>query len=298
MDYELGDIAIIGAGKVGTALAVLAARAGLRVAAMGGRDPARTAAAAAGVSSTTAATGVVQAARTGRIVLLCVSDEAIAPVLDELVRASALPAGGVVAHCSGALGSEVLAPARRLGCAVGSFHPLATFPTVQRAVEKLGGSYCFIEGDAPAAEALAQLARRIGAVPVAMSSQAKPLYHAAAVMACNYQAALVDAALELMHQAGIEAPLALRALGPLVQSTVDNVTSLGPAAALTGPIARGDGATVAAHLRAMEKLPQLAALYRQAGLWTVRLARRKGTLDPQRAQELEALLREQPSPMD
>jgi len=298
MTQKLGDISIIGPGTVGTALGVLAARAGLKVTAIGGRDPRRTQQAARMIRPAATAASMTDAARSGDLILLCVSDDAIEPVFKQLVEEGAFRGGCVIAHCSGALGSELLSPARRLGCHVGSLHPLATFPNVPRAVEALAGCYCFIEGDALAVTWLSELARRIGAIPLALQGQAKPLYHAAAVMACNYQAALIDAALELMKQAGIEPEHALRALAPLARSTMDNILSLGPQQALTGPIARGDLSTVAAHLRAMRRLPRLRALYCQAGQWTIQLARRKGTLSARRAGELERLLRGQSTAAD
>lgn len=292
MSIDPGDIAIIGPGKVGTALAILASRAGLRLVAIGARDPAKAREVAKLLSPPPDTGSIRDAARSAKVVLLCVSDDAIADVATQLEALESVRPGTIVAHSSGALGSEVLAPLRRLGCHVGSLHPLATFPSAGRAVESLAGSFCFIEGDEPAVAVLDELARRIGAVPVRLAAQAKPLYHAAAVMACNYQAALVDASLELMKQAGIDTQLALKALGPLVRSTVDNVMSLGPAQALTGPIARGDLSTVAAHLRAMRHLGELAELYRHVGQWTVQLARRKGTIDDQQAGQLQMLLKE------
>ena len=110
-----------------------------------------------------------------------------------------------MAHCSGALDSGVLASARARGCAVGSMHPLQTFPTVRPRIDALPGAYCFIEGDPPAVAALERLAADVGAHPVPIASAAKPLYHAAAVVACNYLTALLDAAGALCRQAGIDA---------------------------------------------------------------------------------------------
>jgi predicted short-subunit dehydrogenase-like oxidoreductase (DUF2520 family) len=286
---NLPDIAIVGPGTVGTALGVLAARAGRTVAAVGGRDAARTAQAAKAIGHGAEACTLAQAAGMGRLVLLTVSDDAIENVCDEL--AESFPADAVVAHCSGALGSEVLAPARRRGCAVGSMHPLQTFPSVTAAIAALRGAYCFIEGDPPAVAALERLAADIGAKAVPIASSAKPLYHAAAVVACNYLTALLDAASALCARAGIEPATARAALAPLVRATLENVLAAGPEAALTGPVARGDEATVRRHLEALaggDK--ELDELYRAMGRWTVALARRKGTIDPAQAQALRRVL--------
>ncbi len=283
------DIAIIGPGKVGTAIAILATKAGRAVSAVGGRDRARTARAAAAISPSAKPCRPRQAAAAAGLVLLTVSDDAIASVCDELAESFAK--GAVVAHCSGALGSEVLGSARRRGCAVGSMHPLQTFPSVQAAVEALPGAYCFIEGDPPAIAALERLATDIGARPVRIVSAAKPLYHAAAVVACNYLTALADAAEALCHQAGIEQSTARKALAPLVRATLENVLASGPEEALTGPIARGDVATVQRHLEALATgQGDLDGLYRAMGRWTVALALRKGTIDAAQAQALRRLL--------
>lgn len=289
---SLPDIAIVGPGKVGTAIGILATKAGRAVTAVGGRNAARTAQAAAAIGRGTKACTPRQAAGAAGLVLLTVSDDAIGSVCDEL--AAAFAKGAVVAHCSGALDSAVLASARGRGCAVGSMHPLQTFPTVTAAVNALPGAYCFIEGDAAAVAALDCLAADIGARPVPIASRAKPLYHAAAVVACNYLTALLDAAGALCRQAGIDEPTARAALAPLVRSTLENVLAAGPEAALTGPIARGDETTVQRHLAAMAsgeaELAELAELYRALGRWTVALALRKGTIDAAQAKALRRLL--------
>ncbi|MCJ7543376.1 MAG: DUF2520 domain-containing protein [Phycisphaerae bacterium] len=283
------DIAIIGPGKVGMAIGILAAKAGRTVAAVGGRDAARAAQAAAAIGPGTKACTPRQAAGSAGLVLLTVSDDAVGSVCDEL--AGAFAEGAVVAHCSGVLDSGVLASARARGCAVGSMHPLQTFPSVGAAIDALGGAYCFIEGDSPAVKALERLAADIGAHPVPIASGAKPLYHAAAAVACNYLAALLDAASALCRQAGIDEPTARRALAPLVRRTLENVLAEGPAAALTGPIARGDVATVRRHLAAMAGVEaDLEKLYRALGRWTVALALRKGTIDAAKAATLRRLL--------
>ncbi|MFA6135116.1 MAG: DUF2520 domain-containing protein [Phycisphaerae bacterium] len=285
------DIAIIGPGKVGAAIGILAVRAGWRVAAVGGRDLAKAQSAVRAIGPSVEACGPAQAAAKGRLVLLTVSDEAIASVCDALAATGAFEAGAVVAHCSGVLDSSVLDSARRAGCHVGSMHPLQTFPSAQAAVEKMAGAYCFIEGDAEAAAVLEDLARDIGGKGVHIAASAKPLYHASAVMACNYVAALLDAALALCGAAGIDAQTAGKALGPLVRATVDNCLAAGAASALTGPIARGDVATVRRHLEALAgSEADLDEFYRSAGKWTVGLAQRKGTLDAAAAKRLRELL--------
>ena len=270
-------LAIVGPGKVGTALGDALEAAGYCVAARLGRD--------AGPADRHALTGC-------DVVLLTVRDGQIAEVCSELADEAALREGATVAHCSGALGSDVLAPAARLGCRVASIHPLQTFPTVEAARERIGGSWFFCEGHAGALAVLEPLIAAVGGRAVRIDPKAKPLYHAAAVVACNYLAGLIDAALTLAAAAGIEPAVARQALAPLVQATAANVMALGPDAALTGPIARGETSTVRRHLEAMGRLDRdLKRLYRAAGLWTLRPARRQASAPTEQLDAVEWLLR-------
>jgi len=283
-------VAIIGPGRVGSALGILAAKAGWPVVAVGARRLDRARAAAEQIGPGVRACAPAEAVASAGLVLLTVTDGAIQD-------AGTLARGTVVVHCCGALSSEVLAAARdRSGCHIASAHPLQTFPTAAAAVERLPGTFFFCEGDQPAMEvierfivAIAGRVERISAVGPA----SKMLYHASAVMACNYLVTLIDAALELMGCVGIDRRTALAALGPLVRATVDNVIALGPEQALTGPVSRADGETVGGHLDALAgrcDLHGVSELYRVAGRQTVALALRKGTIDPPAAEALMKLL--------
>ncbi len=290
---NIPSIAILGPGKVGTAIGVLAVRAGLSVVAVGGRDKAAAARAATAIGGEACAATLGEAAGAGGLVLLCVSDDAIEAVCNELALAGAFKQGAIVAHCSGALGSDILrAAGESCGCAVASFHPLQTFPTVGAAIERFAGVYCFCEGDSRATAVLADLAEAIGAKAIMLPSEGKALYHAAAVTACNYVATLMDAAVEMCERAGIARADAHAALGILLTATADNAAAMDPADALTGPIARGDAGTVQRNLAALAGCPaDLQALYRAAGERTVTLALRKGTIDDNTAETLRNILK-------
>ncbi|MFB3894623.1 MAG: Rossmann-like and DUF2520 domain-containing protein, partial [Phycisphaerae bacterium] len=233
-----------------------------------------------------------------KIVLLTVTDSAIEPLCRELAGRGAFARGSIVAHCCGALSSEVLRPARELcGCAVASMHPLQTFPTARAAVDAMPGTYFFIEGDRAALGPLEKLARAIGGRPcrIGGTPRQKALYHAAGCMASNYLVALADAVLAVAKEAGIGEKAAWPAMLPLVEATLRNITALGPAGALTGPIARGDAQTVARHLDALARVRAagkkgLDKLYRAMGQWTVGLALRKGGIGRRIARELETIL--------
>jgi len=286
------EISIVGCGKVGSAVAQLANRAARPPVALADQrlDAARVAAEAIGRPD--AACSPAEAAGAGSLVLLTVNDDAIAALCEDLAEIEAFGPGTIVAHCCGALPGEILAPARdKCGCSIGSVHPLQTFPSAEAAIEKFPGTYCFCEGDAAAVGALEQLARDLGGIPVRIDSDAKVLYHAAAVVACNYLVALLDAATALCARAGIDAGTARAALKPLLAATLENVTELGAPAALTGPIARGDVETVRRHLDAMKDCPpELQEFYRVAGRWTLQLAGRSGKLKPEAADAMRRLL--------
>ena len=291
MSYK-PDIAIIGPGVVGTTLGVLAARAGYPIAGVAGRSEAsaRAAVERMGVDAPTGPAEEVAAA--GKLVLLTVDDNAIASLCERLAKAGAFADGAIVAHCCGAMPGEILAPARDCGAAIGSMHPLQTFPDVEAGLAKFAGTYCFCEGDDDAVAALAALAEAIGGKPVRISSQGKLLYHAAAVMACNYLIALLDAALATAEHADIPREQARDALEPLIRATLDNVLAQGPAEALTGPIARGDDQLIARQLADVEAADtKLGDIYRALGQWTIDLALRKGTIDEAKAELLRKALK-------
>jgi predicted short-subunit dehydrogenase-like oxidoreductase (DUF2520 family) len=185
------------------------------------------------------------------VLLLAVPDGAVSSVARSLAETGRLREGQVVLHLSGLLDAGALEPARRVGCAVGSMHPLQSLSTPLAVPESLKGATAAIEGDAPAVAAAERLARALGLRPIRLSPGAKPLYHAAAVFGSNYIVVLAAAAQRLFELAGLSRDEALRALRVLLQGTVANIARQDPQAALTGPVARGDIATIQCHLAAL-----------------------------------------------
>ena len=291
---EFPNISIVGPGKVGTAIGILADRAGLAVLAVAGGSDGSADDAAKAIGECASACSVTAAAGAGELVLLTVPDDRIAEVCADLARRQAFSPGTIVAHCSGALSSEVLAPARdQCCCLIGSMHPLQTFPTVEAAVARLPGAWCFCEGDETAVTCLEKLAQAIGAHSARIARAGKPAYHAAAVVACNYLVTLMDAAAGLARQAGLDRQTWLAAVEPMVRAGLDNVLAIGPEKALTGPIVRGDIHTVRRHLEALAGADEaLQALYAACGCQTVALALRAGRISPEVAAELTTMLRQ------
>lgn len=199
-------------------------------------------------------------------------------------------AGRIVLHTSGVHSSAILGEAREAGAVVASFHPIQTFARV--APELFRGIYFAIDGEEPALRFCRTLARALGARTLTIAPEARPLYHAALSIGCNFFQTIEWIASELLEEARVKAPL--RVIRPLLCSTLANLADVGFPQALTGPISRSDLETVRAHIEALERhRPELARLYRHVGRWTVGLAQLKGTITPEGARRMRRLLREE-----
>jgi predicted short-subunit dehydrogenase-like oxidoreductase (DUF2520 family) len=215
--------------------------------------------------------------RAADIYMIATPDDQIVACCERLARAGRLSAHSIVFHCSGALPSSALQPAIAHGAAVASVHPIRSFAAPEKVAQSFAGTYCGIEGDARAIAVLGDAFSAIGALPVPIDAESKAVYHAAAVFACNYLVTLLDTAMQAYGKAGIPPQMGLKLMEPLVRETIDNVFRLGPAEALTGPIARGDAATVVRQYRAVKAWDKrYGALYKQLGRLTADLARRRG----------------------
>lgn len=182
--------------------------------------------------------------------LLAVGDDQITSACAALAGAVDLR-GALVFHCSGALASDQLLAARQAGALVASAHPVRSFADPAAVAASFAGTFFGVEGDAGALALLEPALRAAGARPVAIDPAAKTVYHAAAVFASNYLVTVLDAALRAYQAAGMSEALARELAEPLVTEAVANVFRLGPAQALSGPIARGDWATVEKQQRAV-----------------------------------------------
>ena len=285
-------VVVLGAGKVGTAVARLLSEAGLPIAAATTRSTA-TAELAASRTGAQAGTDNAAEAAKGDIVLVTVNDDSVASVVAEVAAAGGFRLGQLVVHMSGALPLSVLSPAAKVGALIGCAHPLQSFATAEDASCMMRGSTFGITPGPGALEALEALVEVLGGRPVLVGDEDKAVYHAAAVMASNYLVAVEDMAVRLLVTAGFDEASALRALQPLVSGTVDNVSTLGTTSALTGPIVRGDVDTVRAHVEALRGLPDgELRLYCALGCHTLEIARRRGSLDAETIDALRAALGE------
>lgn len=280
-------LAIVGAGRVGTGLALSFARSGRNVVAVASRKPASARALARRVPGARAASSPQEAADRADLVFLTVPDDAIEAVASGI----RWRAGAACAHCSGAGDLDLLRKAAADGARVGGFHPLRMFGEPGKSFD-MHGSAVAIAGTEPLARELERLARAIGARPLRLPEGGRMLYHVAANFSGAFVVALIKEAIALWEKLGITEGEALRALLPLMRGSVDNVEKLGAAGALGSVIARGDVGTIRKHLEALAKTaPESLELYRLLSLRTIPLAIAKGTLSPAVATEIAALLK-------
>lgn len=270
------DVAVVGAGRVGTALAVLLERAGHQVVAVCGRTQTR--ARVAQFLPLVPIVGAADASRRAELVLITTPDDAIAAVCADIAGSDGFRRGQVVAHASGALGLEVLDPAREAGARRLCLHPLQTFPDVDSALTSISGATMAVTADDEETTELGErLALDLGARPIRLAPEARALYHAAAVFGSNYLVAVTAVAETLFTLAGVDD--ALERFLPLSRTTLDNVAELGSERALTGPAVRGDAGTVEQHLRTLSSdAPEALASYVALARVALELGERSGRL--------------------
>ncbi|MFA7426326.1 MAG: Rossmann-like and DUF2520 domain-containing protein [Desulfosarcinaceae bacterium] len=285
------QIAIVGCGRVGTALAIWLHRAGYPICGLASRRLQSAEAVAALIGPQPCSQEPQAVTADADVVFITTPDGVIETVCRQIAGAGGFRAGSVVLHCSGALPSTILAPARQSGAWIGSLHPLQSFAAPSLDRNPFGGIIVSVEGDGPALQTAEALATDLNAHPQQILTEAKTLYHAAAVVASNYLVTLLDLAFTLLQGAGVPPGDAHGVLRPLIDGTLANVARIGPPAALTGPVARGDAETVARHLEAIgARDPESLTLYRALGIATVDVAEKGGHLDPTPAAALRRLM--------
>ncbi len=283
-------VAIIGAGRVGSAMASLLHSRGYDITAVWDPSPeARRRAAELG--GAVEASGSAGAALEADVVLITTPDDRIAEACREAAEASVDLSGKTFLHMSGALSLDALEPAALKGARVASVHPLQTFADTAGALEALPGS-TFGVTCAPNIEEWARaFVADLDGTYQAVEDSDKVLYHAAAVMACNFLTIVEYGALALARASGFDEGAFTSAFMPLARATAANVERLGPAGALTGPLARGDVDTIRKHLEALDRVDsELAAMYRAVCLWGLKLVGERGDTDRETIELMRDLL--------
>lgn len=249
------DIELHGTGRAAGALALAAVRAGHTITSVYGRSEA---------ASATLASVVEPSGGDPGLRLIAVSDDAIEVVARSLSSADPVP----TVHVSGSVTIDALAPLTP--APIGSFHPLQTLPDAETGAARLAGAWIAITADEPFASVLDEFAASLGARPFRLADRDKALYHAAAAASANFPLAALGLAERLYAEAGVP----FDAARPLVEAIVANAFTLGPEAAITGPIAREDVGTVERQIAAVtERLPAERAAFVDMARATARIVR-------------------------
>ena len=189
------------------------------------------------------------------VILFTTPDDALPAIAKALARMGRSAWRGKVAlHTSATLDRSALAPLARFGAFTGSLHPMQAFGG--KVIPKLTGVIFAIEGDRKARRVAQSIARSLGGITVTIATRDKPVYHAAAVMAAGSAYPTIEAGLEMLMQIGFTRARAMQTLVPLIRQILDNIVRIGPRAAWTGPLSRGDYAIVARHVRALRRYPR------------------------------------------
>lgn len=266
-------IVVLGAGRVGTALSSLLTQAGLPVEGPWSRTEGEWPAALSGA----------------RAIVIAVRDDAITPVAEQL-RSVPIPPDCVVVHCSGARpAAEALAPLTVHPCA--TMHPLVAVRSAEQGIAVMPRAFWALEGADGAVALCAELVEKLGARWVRMASEQLALYHAAAVIASNHAVVLWTAARDMLQRCGgLDPAQATAMLLPLLASTLENVERFGLPGALTGPLRRGDGATISRHLAALAAAdPAVSASYRADASLGLKLLREPGAGDEPTGRDLASI---------
>ena len=267
MEQQQRTVALIGPGRAGTTIALGLVELGWTTVAVAGRAPDAASTASAAACLSTRAALVTEVAQGAALVIVATPDRAIEQALSS--AEPSIEPGALVVHLAGSRGLDVFDAllSCRTGVRVGAMHPLQSFPSTTVGLERLHGAWAAVAGDPQ----VTHLARMLGMRPFELADSDRTRYHTAAVVASNHLVALLGQVERLA--AGCNVPF--EAFAPLVLASVDNAFTLGPAVALTGPVERGDLATVEEHLRDLD--PAERDAYRALAREAARLTGRRDT---------------------
>jgi predicted short-subunit dehydrogenase-like oxidoreductase (DUF2520 family) len=279
-------IGFIGAGRAGSALATALHDAGYSVVAIASRTPASASALASRIpgARATSLQGVIDASD---LIFITTPDAAIGDVAAQ----GRWRPGTAVVHTSGVENRYILQAAADHGAAIGSLHPLQTFAGRDRSAKRFDGTVFAVEAEGELRELLLEIVKALRGRAIEINEAQKALYHASATFASNYVVTLMSLAADIWQRFGWERDDAVAALLPLMQGALSNVEMLGVTGALTGPVARGDVATVEKHIEALRSHDAaVLETYRALARHTLPLARDQGGLSEDAAREIERLL--------
>lgn len=264
---------VIGRGRLGVALLAALRQAELEPRSAGGRE------------CRERPEGLLSVLRDGgrapALLLLAVRDDAVAPLAASIAAVvPSAPGGAAALHLSGALGPEVLAPLAGRGFATAACHPLQTFTGSPEDAARFAGAAFAVEGSPDGGSAAEALVLALGGRPFPLPPGARPLYHLAASLGANGLTGLVAAARDALAATGVGPDAALAALAPLLRTALSEALRAGPEAALTGPVSRGDEATLESHRRALFAWDERRSALFEALLLEQRRLRERGERSP------------------
>lgn len=285
----MNDIAIIGAGSLGTALGYALSKKGFKIKALSCRSISSVKESHRIIGTGKAFTNNIQTAKEAQLIFICVPDEEISKVADEFASSNLCWSNRFVFHCSGLLSSEILKPLADRGALIASFHPVQSFSQKKGNLKQFKGIYFGLEGDEKALHLARKIIHLLGGYSILIKAEDKPLYHAACSMASNFFVLLLDMAASLLKSIGLEEERAFKTIIPLVQGTLQNVKELNIEASLTGPVIRGDSQSVEKHLESLRKFPAHYDLYLRLAAQALEIAKRKN-LPSKKIKTLKKLL--------
>lgn len=284
--YKIG---IIGTGVVGSALAIMLKSKGHEITGVCSRSGNSSAqlAVMTGAKSCQEPKNVLEEAD---VVFIATPDRAIGDVAVVLSESGLVRENQIFLHLSGALPAEILSPLNKYGVSIASMHPLQSFAQTEQAISQLPGVFYAVQGQPDAVEVAFVLIKDLNGNPYVISNEDKALYHLAACTASNYVVSLIHYATGLFEKLGMDSDQALRALFPLIRGTINNIETLGPVKALTGPVARGDTETLERHLKSLSPFGRdINSVYRVLGEYTCRVAVEKQSINKIQAEEIKNL---------
>ena len=286
------SFAIVGCGRVGTALAIFLTRAGYRAVGFASKSISSAKQVANRVGSDRFSNVPWEITPGADIVFITTPDSAIPDTCNKISQNIGFSGDAVVIHCSGALASSVLSSAKDCGAWIGSMHPLQSFASADYPTNPFQDIVVSMEGEERAIEFARKISVDLGGQGVEILTEAKTLYHASAVVASNFLVTLLDLAIRLIGEAGVDGQDAFKLLKPLIEGTLSNIEKVGTQGALTGPIVRGDVKTVEEHIKEIGlKRPELLMLYKTLAFYTVDIAAARGAIPESSVQELKSIVR-------
>ncbi|HEX6982203.1 MAG TPA: Rossmann-like and DUF2520 domain-containing protein [Balneolaceae bacterium] len=286
---KIPDITIIGLGRLGQVLAKRLAEKDIAIKSVFNRTEEKARKLSSRLNIDISASFPAKKAQLGHLVFLTLSDGAIEQAAWQLSEMDSDFTGYTFVHCSGNEPASLLSHLQKKGAEIASFHPLQSF-TAQAGHDDFDNIFFSLQGDKKTFKTLMPLAKKLGAHAFEVTEEQKSQLHAAAVIASNYLISLIKVSTETGALGGLPQKQVQKALLPLIQKTLQNVSGQSLNEALTGPIVRGDIETVKKHIKLLENQSQLQKVYTVLGCETVKLAESDGSIDSDQAGNLREVL--------